>query len=58
MNKSEIEGMIDLIISDPDLKKKFSKLIVTIMEEDSAFKARLADLFVKAERRQRERTDI
>ncbi len=44
--------MIDLIISDPDLKKKFSKLIVTIMEEDSAFKARLADLFVKAEKRQ------
>ena len=58
MNKSEIEGMIDLIISDPDLKKKFSKLIVTIMEEDSAFKARLADLFVKAGRRQKESYDF
>jgi hypothetical protein len=52
MNKSEIEGMIDLIISDPDLKKKFSKLIVTIMEEDSAFKDRLADLFVKEAKKQ------
>ena len=52
MNKSEIEGMIDLIISDPDLKKKFSKLIVTIMEEDSAIKDRLTDLFVKEAKRQ------
>jgi hypothetical protein len=51
MNKSEIEEMIDLVISDPDLKKKFSNLIVTIMEEDTEFKARLADLFAKEAKR-------
>ena len=51
MNKSEIEEMIHLVISDPDLKKKFSKLIVTIMEEDTAFKERLADLFAKEAKR-------
>jgi len=51
MNKSEIEEMIDLVISDPDLKNKFSKLIVTIMEEDTALKERLADLFAKEAKR-------
>lgn len=51
MNKSDIEEMINLVISDPELKKKFSKLIVTIMEEDSTVKARLADLFAKEARR-------
>jgi hypothetical protein len=51
MNKSEIEEMIDLVMSDSELKKKFSKLITTIMEEDSTFKARLADLFAKEARR-------
>lgn len=51
MNKSEIEEMIDLVQSDPELKKKFSKLITTTMEEDAALKAKLAELFVKEARK-------
>ena len=51
MNNSDVEEMIELILSDPDLKKKFSKLITSIMEEDSALKAKLAELFVKEARR-------
>ena len=51
MNKSDVEEMIDLVLSDPDLKKKFSKLITSIMEEDSALKAKLAELFAKEARR-------
>jgi hypothetical protein len=51
MNKSEIEEMINLVASDPDLKKKFSKLITTIMEEDAALKTRLAELFIIEARR-------
>jgi hypothetical protein len=43
--------MIELVLSDPELRKKFSKLITTIMEEDSTFKARLTDLFAKEARR-------
>ncbi len=43
--------MIDLVSSDPELKKRFSKLITTIMEEDATLKARLAELFIKEARR-------
>jgi succinyl-CoA synthetase beta subunit len=53
MNKSDVEEMIDLVLSDPHLKQKFSKLITSIMEEDSALKANLAELFAKEARRKR-----
>ncbi len=52
-NKSEIEEMMDLVLIASDLKKKFSKLITSIMEEDSALKAKLAEMFVKEARRTR-----
>jgi hypothetical protein len=51
MNKSDVEEMIDLVLSDPELKKKFSKLITTIMEEDAELKTKLAELFAKEARR-------
>jgi hypothetical protein len=53
MNKSEVEGLIDLIEKDPILKQKFSKLITTIMEEDSALKTKLAEIVAKETRRRR-----
>ncbi len=43
--------MIDLVMRDPELKKKFSKLVITIMKEDSTVKVRLTDLFAKKARR-------
>ena len=47
MNKSEIEGMIELIQKDPVLKQKFSRLIISILEEDSEFKTKLNDIVAR-----------
>jgi hypothetical protein len=43
--------MIELIEKDPSLKLKFSKLITTIIEEDTALKTKLAEIVARETRR-------
>jgi hypothetical protein len=54
LNKSDIEGMIELIEKDPVLKQKFSKLMTSIMDEDAALKSKFADIIAREMRRRKE----